>query len=113
MRPEARKHLWDAREAGAAAREFARDRTLDDYLGNEMLRAAIERKLEIVGEALNRLSRSDAEVAERIPELARIVAFRNLLAHGYGVVDDRLVWDIVESKLPALLGAIRDLLAED
>jgi len=51
-------------------------------------------------------------VAARISEYRRIIAFRNILIHGYAQVDDRLVWDIVETKLDVLFGQVMSLLEE-
>lgn len=76
------------------------------------MRSAVERQFEILGEALNQLSRLDSDMAEKIPDLPRIVAFRNILIHGYASVDDRLVWGIVESRLEPLLDAIAALLSK-
>jgi uncharacterized protein with HEPN domain len=70
----------------------------------------VERQFEIIGEALNQLSRLDRELAARIPDLPRIVAFRNILIHGYAVVDDELVWQVLVERLPGLEAAIRELL---
>jgi len=70
------------------------------------------RKLEIVGEALNRLSRDHPELAARIPDIARIIGFRNVLAHGYDVVDDEVVWDAITSDLPELAAKVAALLDE-
>ena len=67
-----------------------------------MLRSAVERQFEIVGEALNRLSREDPAVAARIPDVSRIVGFRNVLAHGYDIVDDEAVWSAITDDLPTL-----------
>ena len=55
----------------------------------------------------------DPSMAEKIPELPRIVAFRNILIHGYASVDDRLVWGVVEDRLEPLLDVIAALLSED
>jgi len=85
---------------------------LEDYEENAMLRAAVERKFEIIGEALSKLSRTDSAIASRIGEHARIIAFRNTLIHGYAEIDDRLVWVIVENKLPVLRLEIDELLAK-
>jgi uncharacterized protein with HEPN domain len=47
-----------------------------------------------------------------VTEYRRIIAFRNILIHGYARVDDRLVWDVIESKLPTLSRDIDALLQE-
>lgn len=85
---------------------------LERYRANRLVRAAVERQFEITGEALNQLSRRAPDLTARIPELRAIVAFRNLLIHGYASVDDAIVWRTVTEKLPALYEAIDDLLAE-
>ena len=77
-----------------------------------MLRAAVEREFEIIGEAMTRLARVDSAVAARISEYARIIAFRNLLIHGYADVDDRLVWNVVETSLPTLVREVAAVLED-
>jgi uncharacterized protein with HEPN domain len=77
-----------------------------------MLRSAIERQLEIIGEALNKLAKVDTTVGDQIPELGRIVALRNILIHGYAEIDDRLVWQAITDKLPELQRALENLLNE-
>jgi uncharacterized protein with HEPN domain len=78
-----------------------------------MLRAAVEREFEIIGEALNQLSKAAPDLAAAIPELPRIIAFRNILIHGYATVDDALVWQVLQEKLPDLERAVRRMLAEN
>lgn len=78
-----------------------------------MLRAAVERQFEIIGEALNQLSKRDPDRANKIPDLARIVAFRNILIHGYATVDDRLVWGVLEGQLPSLQQSVDKMLDGD
>ena len=75
-----------------------------------MLRSAVERQFEIIGEALNKLSKIDPACAERISEHQRIIAFRNIVIHRYAELDNRLVWGVVESKLPVLYREVTDLL---
>jgi len=71
----------------------------------------MQRQFEIIGESLAQLRTVDADTAASVPELARIVAFRNLLIHGYATVDDKIVWGVVEGSLPQLREALRRLLA--
>jgi uncharacterized protein with HEPN domain len=74
-----------------------------------MLRSAAERQFEIIGEALNHLARVAPDLAEQIEDLPRIIAFRNILIHGYATVDDRLVWDAVSGRLDDLDEVLGDL----
>ena len=91
--------------------QFTVSKTFDDYTRDAMLRAAVEREFEIIGEAISRLAKLDQSLLARISEHRRIVAFRNILIHGYADVDDRLVWDVVETKLPILCREIATLLS--
>ena len=112
MRLESRKYLDDMQRAANVLREFTAGRSFDQYRNDAMLRAAVERQFEIVGEAMARLARVDEAVAARISGYRRIIAFRNVLIHGYADVDDRLVWDVVETSLPTLVEEI-DALANE
>jgi uncharacterized protein YutE (UPF0331/DUF86 family) len=60
---------------------------------------------------VNQLSKADPELASAIPDLPRIVAFRNILIHGYATVDDALVWQVLKERLPELQRVMRELLA--
>ena len=84
----------------------------DAYVGDALTQAAVERKFEIVGEALNRLHKAHPELAERIPRRRRIIDFRNLLIHGYASVMPERVWDYAENHLPELRQVVQALLAE-
>lgn len=112
MRRDARAFLWDAGEAIHAIQAFVSGIGPDDYAANALLHSAVERKFEIIGEALNQLSKLDPALAARIPDLAQIVAFRNLLIHGYAAVDHPRVWRIVQESLPRLRAAVATLLDE-
>jgi uncharacterized protein with HEPN domain len=113
MRREAKKYLYDIHQAAELITGFTVGKTLADYQGDAMLRSAVERQFEIIGEALAQLVRLDEALASRISEYRRIIAFRNILIHGYAEVDHRIVWDIVESKLPRLRREVAALLEED
>jgi uncharacterized protein with HEPN domain len=90
--------------------EFTNGKALADYEREPMLRAAVERKFEIIGETLAQLAKSDGEIVGGITEYQRIIAFRNILIHGYADVVDRLVWDVIEKKLPILSQEVEILL---
>jgi uncharacterized protein with HEPN domain len=109
---DARKYLYDIAEAADQLSEFVAGKSLDDYLGNRLLQAAVERQFEIVGEALNQLSKLDPALAKRVSDYQQIISFRNILIHGYADVDDELVWDIVETRLPILRNEIAQIIAE-
>lgn len=108
---QAAKYLWDARRAAERIARFTAGRSYEDYLADEMLRSAVERQFEIVGEAFAGLRRVEAGLAGDIPDLPRIVAFRNVLIHAYATVDDQLVWGVVEGNLPGLLTLLTHLLS--
>lgn len=110
MQPESGALLWDARQAATLIRSFVEGKTWSDYLEDPMLRSAVERQFEIIGEALNRLAGIDAGVAKRIDDLPRIVAFRNVLIHGYATIDDAIVWEVATQRLPRLIELLTTLL---
>ncbi len=112
MRLEAKKYLFDIRSAADRLAEFLAGKTFADYQRDAMLRAAVERQFEIIGEAISQLARFDEELAARITNFRRIVAFRNILIHGYADVDDGLVWDVVETNLPLLRQEVERLIDE-
>lgn len=112
MRLEVRKYLFDIQRALGALQDFIGGKDFSDYAGDAMLRAATERQFEIIGEALGQLAKRDSAVASRITDYRQIIAFRNILIHGYADIDDRLVWDIVETKLPKLRAEVGDLLED-
>jgi uncharacterized protein with HEPN domain len=110
MQLESRKLLFDVRRAADLLTRFTADKALADYVGDVMLRSAVERQFEIIGEALAQLTKRDPELAERISQRRRIIDFRNVIIHGYSEVDDKLVWDVRQSNLPTLRREIKGLL---
>jgi len=112
MQLESAKYLEDIREAGRTVLQATAGRTLDDYNRDKLLRLAVERCFEIIGEALRRLDERDHETASKITDFNRIIAFRNILIHGYSLVKHDVVWSIVENRLPMLLAEVETLLAE-
>lgn len=110
MQLELRKYLYDIQQAATALSAFTHGKSLETYLSDALLRAAVERKFEIIGEAMAQLAKRDAQTAARISDYRHIIAFRNILIHGYAEVDDRLVWDVLEAKLPVLTREVEALL---
>ena len=102
MQPESAAFLWDVRAAGVRITTFAEGLTAASYSADELRKSAVERQLEIVGEAPNRLRKADPKVAHRIPDISQIIGLRNILAHGYAVVDDAVVWSAVSERMTAL-----------
>jgi uncharacterized protein with HEPN domain len=107
---QARTLLWDIAKAAESIARFTTGRSFDDYLADPMLRAAVERQFTIVGEATVALRRIDPTLAASIPDLAKIIAFRNILVHGYAAVDNRVVWGVVEGQLAPLRSAVEQLI---
>jgi uncharacterized protein with HEPN domain len=111
MLPDALAYLHDIEHAATLIDQFRQGRTFDDYLSDALLRSGVERQLEIVGEAVSKLSRIDPVTAGRLTDRRRIIALRNILIHGYASVDDRVVWDILDQNLPVLRAEVHAILA--
>src|SRR5947209_1471150 len=106
-----RKPLDDMRRAADFLLKLTAGRTLDDYRADEVLRMAVERKFEIIGEALNRLQKADSALAAQIPQHRQIISFRNVLIHGYDSIDEAVVWKIIQQDLPDLKQQVETMLA--
>jgi len=112
MQRDARKYLYDIDQAAALIAQFTAGKSFARYVEDPMLRAAVEREFEIIGEAMSQLARHHPALVARISESRRIIAFRNILIHRYTDVDERLVWDVVETKLPILRREVTALFGE-
>lgn len=110
MARDAKAYLADVVAAAERIASFIEGVTYEQYGANILLRSAVERQFEISGEALRKLADFDAALAARVPDYRRVIAFRNVLVHGYASVDNRLVWEIATSKLPGLLKTAKGLL---
>ena len=113
MRLEARKYLYDIQEAAKLAAQFTDGKDFAEYQRNPMLRFAVERAFAVIGEALAQLARMDSALSAKITDFRNIVAFRNILVHAYAQVDDRIVWEIVQYKLPVLIREVAALMNEE
>jgi uncharacterized protein with HEPN domain len=110
MQRDPRAFLWDAVAAIDTIREFIRGRSLEDYISDALLRSAVERQFEIIGEALSQLSKLAPDMASKVSDLRQIVAFRNLLIHGYASIDHRTVWRATQEHLDPLRSCLSELL---
>jgi len=113
MKPTLKKRLLDAVEACRAIRGFVAGQTFADYERNLMLRFAVERQFEILGEAPHQVEIEQPELTTAIPDLRRIVGLRNRIIHGYDSVDDQLLWQTVQAHIPSLAQQLEQLLALD
>ncbi|MGA0566427.1 DUF86 domain-containing protein [Rathayibacter sp. KR2-224] len=114
MRPETEVAglLWDAVEFAQNARLAVGDTPLDEYLAGGPVAWATERQMELIGEALSKLRRIDPALAERVPNVHQIIAMRNVLIHGYLIVNGRVVWLAATQLIPGLIPILKALLAE-
>jgi uncharacterized protein with HEPN domain len=112
MQRDARAWLWDVREAASSIEQFTVGLDAEGYARTPLVYSAVERKFEIIGEALNQLAKVRPDLAARVPYLPQIVAFRNQLIHGYARVDHDTVWEVIGHSLPQLKAAVGALLQE-
>jgi uncharacterized protein with HEPN domain len=110
MTPRIQKYLSDALQATKTISQFLEGTVIDEYVSNEMLRSAVERQFEIVGEALKLALNEKEDLEVNIPDLWKIIGLRNRIIHGYDTVDDEMMWDIAQFKLPELTQCLRKLL---
>src|SRR3990172_7002454 len=94
--------LWDMLDAAKAITEFTAERSYEDYLRDRMLRGAVERHVEIIGEAAGRVSKAFRDAHPEIP-WQRIIGQRHALIHEYGEVQHDLMWKVATVHIPALI----------
>jgi len=111
MQPEFRDpaYLYDMVESGEKILRYAGNAGFSDFLDNEMLRDAIERNLEILGEAARRISEECKTKHPHIP-WRKIIALRNVLVHEYDDINPEEIWEIITVHLPALLPLLKVLI---
>ena len=112
MQLEAAKFLWDALQACDLILTFTAGKSFENYQDDVILRSAVERQFEIIGEALNQMSKIDPATTNAIPQFRQTVSFRNLLIHGYSTVDDRVVWTVLAEQLQPLKLVLASLLEQ-
>lgn len=113
MTNETRQRLLDALESCRATRRYTNGVAFAAYLRDDMLRNAVERRLGIVGEALHHAETLDPDLAGEFPEVRQIVGMRNRIIYGFSRVDNDIVWDAVQNRMPVLQTRLAGLLSEE
>ena len=103
-------YLWDMREAAREALQFVDGSSYDTFVADMKLRRAVERDLEIIGEAANRVSPEFRQTHLEIPWVG-IIGQRNVLAHEYGDIQLDRIWRVATNRLPQLIEALTALLS--
>ena len=108
MRPEDRDAgcLWDMLDAARTVHDFTTGVGLDDYRADRKLQLAVERAIEIIGEAARLVSASFKEQHPEIP-WQQIIAQRHVLAHDYGEISHDRIWLVATRRIPELINQLR------
>jgi uncharacterized protein with HEPN domain len=109
MDNEIKKYLFDIKESVDSIGSYLGDkRDFNDYMADKMLRRAVEREFEIIGEAITRLDKLSPEIP--ISSKKQIINMRNRVIHGYDKIDNEIVWGTIVRHLPILKKEIEDLM---
>jgi len=109
MKLELKKFLYDIKESIESIENYLGDkRDFNIYIEDKMLRRAVEREFEIIGEAMNRIEKIDSTI--NISSKNQIISMRNRVIHGYDKIDNEIIWGTIVRHLPKLKQEIEDLL---
>lgn len=109
MKDKVKKYLLDISNSINSIYEYLGEkRDFIEYKRNKLLRRAIEREFEIIGEAVNRILKEDKSV--QMKNAGNIIGLRNFVIHSYDSVDDTIIWGIIINHLPKLKTEVEDLL---
>ena len=110
MDSKIKKYLYDISESINSIELFIGEkRDFINYLNDKMLRRAVEREFEIIGEAMNRLIKLKPDI--NISSKKQIISMRNRVIHGYDKIDDEIIWGTILRHLPVLKTEIKELLS--
>ena len=110
MQPRVRKYLLDI-EVLIEELDTFRNLAGNDFFqfqGQAVVKRAVERDLEIIGEAVRAIVELDSSVS--ISSTRKIIGLRNILAHAYDGVEDELIWGILQRDIPILRAEVAQLL---
>ncbi len=101
--------LWDMLQAARKIEQFVAGKTFQEYSRDELVQAAVERKLEIIGEAARKVS---VEFQRQNPDIPwrGIISQRHFLAHEYGEVRQEKLWRVATVRIPELITMLTPLL---
>jgi len=106
---EVKKYLFDIQGSIHSIENYLGEkRDFSLYMANKMMRRAIEREFEIIGEAINKILKIDPGI--EISSKKQIINLRNRVIHGYDEVDDEIIWSIIVKHVPILKREIHNLL---
>lgn len=109
MKLEIKKCLYDIKESIESIEDYLGEkRDFNIYIANKMLRRAVEREFEIIGEAMSRMEKIDPTV--NISSKKQIINMRNRVIHGYDKIDNEIIWGTIVRHLPKLKQEIESLL---
>ena len=109
MDDDIKKYLFDIKESIISIENFLGEkRDFNVYMGNKMLRRAIEREFEIIGEAMSKINKIDSKI--KITSKNQIIGMRNRVIHGYDKIDNGIIWGTIVRHLPVLKNEIYYLL---
>ncbi len=109
MDNEIKKYLFDIQESIDSIQKYLGDkRDFKVYMGDKMLRRAVEREFEIIGEAMSRIEKLDSTI--EISSKRQIISMRNRVIHGYDKIDNEIIWGTIVRYLPTLKLEIDNLL---
>ena len=109
MDNEVKKYLFDIQESIDSIQKYLGEkRDFKVYMADKMLRRAVEREFEIIGEAMSRIEKLDSTI--EISGKRQIISLRNRVIHGYDKIDNEIIWGTIVRHLPALKFEIDNLL---
>jgi uncharacterized protein with HEPN domain len=111
MNNNLKKFYYDIKVSVDSIKDYLKScNDYENFKSNKIIKRAVEREFEIIGEAINSIQKIDKDV--KISDYRKIINFRNYLIHGYSDISDKIVWSIIESDLPVLENEINDILSK-
>jgi uncharacterized protein with HEPN domain len=113
MNEKVLKCLYDIQLALVETDSFAASipNDFEEYVRQPMIKRAVERNLEIIGEAVNRILKEDPNFP--LDNARRIIGLRNQIIHGYDTVSDQNIWAILKNHLPKLGREVAELIKNE